>query len=219
MSTANERRYVITLVHGTFAPGAAWTQPGSRLREMIQAQLGGECQVGFEVFNWSGFLGTRFNNGHRYRLRAGERLASALTSSIISHPDSQHFVIAHSHGGNVALYALRESLLRGKIAGIVCIGTPFITCALRDIDSTLRAYPHVVWVVVFFATILPIFVLAAVGLVLGTLNLLEYLHVRSNIVPWAAQIPFWGLIFLFGRYYNVWYDRLIHGRLIPALLR
>jgi hypothetical protein len=89
----------------------------------------------------------------------------------------------------------------------------------RDVESTLRGYPHAVWFVVFFATILPIFGLVAAGLLVGTLKLLEYLHVPSNIVGWAGQIPFWGLIYPFYRYYPVRYGRLLGEYVIPSLVR
>jgi hypothetical protein len=43
-------------------------------------------------------------------------------------PSAKHFIIAHSHGGNVALYAAE----RTQVDGIVCLATPFIHAAARD---------------------------------------------------------------------------------------
>lgn len=89
---------VVTLVHGTFATDAEWTQPQSALSRHLTKALG--CAVTFpRPFLWSG------SNSHRARLVAGENLAEYLRDSIKQYPDSLHFIVAHSHGGNVALYA------------------------------------------------------------------------------------------------------------------
>lgn len=160
LSKDGEPRYVITLVHGTFAVGAEWTRPGSRLCKAIEAELGAG-QVRFEGFDWPGFLGTSLNNGHRYRLRAGWHLAGALKSRFDTFPKTRHFVIAHSHGGNVALYALRDASVRARLQGTVCIGTPFIQCEPRVIEAAIPIYASLILGAAILA------VLALFGLVLA----------------------------------------------------
>jgi hypothetical protein len=134
MSASDEKpAYVITLIHGTFAPNAAWTQPGSDLRKFLERRLGGPGRVQFEVFNWHGFLGTRFNNAHKYRRQGSQRLREHLAEVCKPFEGPKRFLIAHSHGGNVALHALAGSDLMDEIAGVVCLATPFLTARERDL--------------------------------------------------------------------------------------
>lgn len=124
---------VITLVHGTFNPGATWVQPGSFFRNEVTKRLGDA--ISFEVFPWSG------SNNHAARVRASEALRQQLLDTIARHPMSRHFVIAHSHGGNVARYALRERRLRERMGGLVCLATPFISCEPRTgIDDPFDSF-------------------------------------------------------------------------------
>src|SRR5262245_27464663 len=85
----------VWLVHGTWAKSARWTLDGSRLRKTLQEGLEGE--VTFETFPWTGRNRT-FDRGEAARqlldsLRAGRDEPQAT------------FVIAHSHGGNIAATA------------------------------------------------------------------------------------------------------------------
>lgn len=44
-----------------------------------------------------------------------------------THPADKHFIIAHSHGGNVVLQALlRSETVRDRIDGFIALGTPFL---------------------------------------------------------------------------------------------
>ena len=98
--TAETTRYVIVLVHGTWAPGASWTQPGSIFREEIEAKLvaAGATSVEFvDDFRWSGA------NSHEARREGAARLNRKLHKVMRLNPSSAIFVVAHSHGGNVAL--------------------------------------------------------------------------------------------------------------------
>jgi hypothetical protein len=137
--------YVITLVHGTFAPNAKWTQPGSNIRRAIKTVLADAGHVRFESFVWLGLFGTRLNNGHTYRLAGGVRLQTRLAKLVERYPKARHFVIAHSHGGNVALYAMRNAALHSQIAGIVCLATPFICCRPRDVALGVEFYSGIVY--------------------------------------------------------------------------
>jgi hypothetical protein len=115
---------LVTLVHGTFSPAAAWVRSGSFFRNETTRLLGD--QVDFEVFRWSG------RNSHGARVRAGAALRQQLLLALQRHPSSRHIVIAHSHGGNVARYALRDPSLRRRVAGLVCLATPFVICDPRE---------------------------------------------------------------------------------------
>lgn len=130
---SSETDRVVTLVHGTFARHAEWVQDGSPL----VSELVGHAVV--DRFCWTG------KNRHRDRLDAGSALRSHLVDLIKRHRVGgrrpEHHVIAHSHGGNVALYALRprgddddELLARVKL---ITLATPFLTMQKRDLPRSL----------------------------------------------------------------------------------
>jgi hypothetical protein len=148
----NEHRdpqYIITLVHGTFALNAKWTQLDSFLRTNLEsARRTSGSSVRFEVFNWPGLFGTRLNNGHRYRVLAGRNLALHIETVTTKYPNAQHFIIAHSHGGNVAYYALDSKHLQERIKGIVCLGTPFLKCVPRNFYG-FEYHTIVLWLLSF----------------------------------------------------------------------
>lgn len=133
--------FVITLIHGTFFPNASWTQEGSHLCENLARLLGGKENVHFDrSIVWKGSVGTNkfnLNNTHRDRLRGGEIATKRLREITDEFPESKHFIIGHSHGGMVALYGLRDQSLRGKIHGIITMGTPFIACNPRTFQMSL----------------------------------------------------------------------------------
>ena len=58
-------------------------------------------------------------------------------------PKARHFVIGHSHGGNVMLYAMKDAALSDRIAGAVTLATPFITVRRR------RLHPLVLFGILF----------------------------------------------------------------------
>lgn len=77
-------------------------------------------------FAWSG------RNRNADRFEAEKRLAIQLRQQVCQYPTAKHYVIAHSHGTQVALYALRDPFFEGRIAGVVAMGSPFILSTPRD---------------------------------------------------------------------------------------
>lgn len=122
---AIEPHVVVTLVHGTFARRADWTLPSSRLCRRIVATVRGP--VRFEQFLWSGW------NAVTSRRRGVERLTSHLAASLGRWPHAIHFVIGHSHGGNIAFQAMRDAAVESRISGVVCLSTPFLCAAPRHL--------------------------------------------------------------------------------------
>jgi hypothetical protein len=120
-----EPAVVITLVHGTFAPGARWTRPDSALRSRWPATP--ERPVRFSVFEWTG------GNSHQDRVTASGELAEHIRALTAEHRTASHLVVAHSHGGNVALGALSQEDLKGKVKALICLNTPFLHCARRNL--------------------------------------------------------------------------------------
>jgi alpha-beta hydrolase superfamily lysophospholipase len=117
-------KFVVTLVHGTWADTRGWVAPGSFLRRELDRRLD---HLTFRAFAWSG------RNTHAARTEAGASLAQFIRDGHVRYPDAHHFVVAHSHGGNVALYAMRDPAARDAVTGIVTLGTPFIYTRCRDV--------------------------------------------------------------------------------------
>jgi hypothetical protein len=129
---------VVVLVHGTkprlfgrdlMAP-PTWTKPDSPFRNILAGTL--EEQALFVEFDWSGA------NTHAARLSAAARLADLLRQLRRDHPAARLVLIAHSHGGNVVLYAMRQlapadGAERHPVDGLVCLGTPFLRATLGDV--------------------------------------------------------------------------------------
>lgn len=134
MNDANaDLNYVITFVHGTWATYTPWTRKGSELYQLLSDHYGEQC---IKRFKWSGA------NSHQARLKAGNCLAKVLWKNVNSYPSAKHFIISHSHGGNVVLYALRDQALRKHLSGLMFMGVPFIHCEDRDINESLGVIPY-----------------------------------------------------------------------------
>jgi hypothetical protein len=123
-STAMKQRYLVTLVHGTWASNAGWTQAGSQLRKKLSERLGDDVE--FKVPQWKG------RNRQIDRRAGGRDLAQYLTASDDPAHRRKHFIICHSHGGNVALYATEDRRVETKVSGIICMNTPFICCVPQN---------------------------------------------------------------------------------------
>jgi hypothetical protein len=118
---------LVTLVHGTFAPGAAWTRQDSELCAALRRQIPG---ASIEAFTWSG------RNSNDARLQAARELAvwtdDRLERAQREHTGPiRHYVIAHSHGGNVVLYACRFRSFANTLSKLVCLSTPFLSARAR----------------------------------------------------------------------------------------
>jgi pimeloyl-ACP methyl ester carboxylesterase len=164
---------VMTLVHGTFAPRAAWTRADSAMAKALVREFGPRTLI--RSFDWGG------RNSHDARRAGGLNLARQLEEELSRYPSARHFVIAHSHGGNVALYALKSPAVERGLTGMVTIGTPFIRCSPREITRALKvmsvATPHVI-----LMTMLP----------LSVTVLLTIFDLRPSI--WTFLLAFIGTI-------------------------
>lgn len=117
----------VVLVHGTWARGSRWP----KVEAMLADAFAGRAHV--EYVEWPG------HNQVCARMKGVRALIRALRRSIRAHPDARHVVIAHSHGGNVALRALRARWLRRRIAGLVCLSTPFLVARRREFSSDAQS--------------------------------------------------------------------------------
>ena len=120
-------RRVVTTVHGTYAKHATWVEPDSKLGKALAQRFGAGVVVA--SFRWSG------RNNPSARAEAKDKLREHLHCLQIKYKQAQHYIVAHSHGGNVAFYALRDEALRDKIAGVACLATPFLVSRPRVLGS------------------------------------------------------------------------------------
>ena len=148
-----EPSLVVTLVHGTFGrlPGrdASWTRESSPLRRRLLEELGPDVQ--FQTFRWSGM------NWPSARYRAARRLREQFRATAERHPACGHYVVAHSHGGNVAFYALRDAAAEASATpvptGVVCLSTPFIAAQPRAVTLFRFVSTYAVVLVALFAVV------------------------------------------------------------------
>lgn len=120
------------LVHGTWARGAPWTNPTSDLRSHLLAVFGAETEC--RVFNWSG------RNSLDHRKRAAEELRALIADTQNRFPGRLCVVVAHSHGGNVAMSALSAEgpFIMPGLVRIICLATPFLQASPRAHDRKAR---------------------------------------------------------------------------------
>jgi len=123
---------IVTLVHGTFSPDAEWTRRGSSFRIELADRLSGLGHVHLRRFTWSGA------NNLFDRFDAEIALRRNISRIHSRFPDAQHFVVAHSHGGNIASGLLTGDRQPG-VTGIACLATPFFHLRFREeaLDQTL----------------------------------------------------------------------------------
>lgn len=138
----------LILVHGTWGRGlpflaqrrergARWCRGDSRFSERLKWHLQKRC-ITHETnqFLWSGA------NSFRGRDRAARRLADLIDEEAHRLPAHRHVILAHSHGGNIAMRALQlldDDSRNGINPGVVTIATPFITLRADGSSRTLKA--------------------------------------------------------------------------------
>jgi hypothetical protein len=133
--------WIITLVHGTwgrgffpndkrqskivprwFDEGARWFDEGSRFMVHLRLRLDNFDipNARIEVFRWSG------SNSIIARDDAARQLSNELQNQRRLNPTAKQLVIAHSHGGNVALRALEYLGDAAEGLLIATLATPFV---------------------------------------------------------------------------------------------
>jgi len=79
-------------------------------------------------FRWSG------HNSVSARFRAAQALAAKLGDMRQEWPEARHVLVGHSHGGFVALSALRGATQDERICGAACLSTPFLLARVRPMS-------------------------------------------------------------------------------------
>lgn len=135
----SDRRFL--LVHGTWAHGKwrallwRFIPEHRRPTEIAWPDLAAKLKTlgRVEHFVWSG------KNSHKARTGAGQDLAKRIKKILGDHRDEQLCIVSHSHGGNVALYALDalSEELRKRVNGLVCLATPFLHFRPQQLDTSV----------------------------------------------------------------------------------
>lgn len=118
------------MIHGTFFPNAEWTQPESVFANRLREHLPG---VVIKRFQWSSC------NSPSARQTASFELLFHLEEIDQKFPEYDHYLVAHSHGGSVALDCLQEVSLESCVAGLVCMNTPRLEYSSRNFPESSGA--------------------------------------------------------------------------------
>ncbi len=135
------KRTLTLVVHGTFAKEAEWWRLSADGNVTFADQLEREmtrCGVSGTV--WAPLLSEGFDydaiawtgqNRHRDRVKAAKQLSATLNAfaeRVHANPNEPVVVnfVAHSHGGNVVLEALRRFNPAVQVGRIALLGTPLI---------------------------------------------------------------------------------------------
>ena len=116
-------KQIVILVHGTFATDAPWTQDESVLAKEVRSV--DPTQISIKRFNWTG------RNSFSDRLSASEKLLQLMVDlSLVPAPPAIH-IIAHSHGGNIAVMATARAPSSVNLQSITTLGTPYLSLSLK----------------------------------------------------------------------------------------
>jgi hypothetical protein len=109
---------IFIVVHGTWGTASTWSVPGGDFFDILEAQA---RKLGHKAitYTWSGYL------DEDHRAAAGKSLAKLIRS----YPSkTEFFIIAHSHGANVAILASQELAKieqnKHRIKIVYALGTP-----------------------------------------------------------------------------------------------
>ena len=117
---------LVTFVHGTFDPAARWSRPGSPLVTNLIEAFGTNLLL--TNFQWSG------QNKQTDRRDAADELIKHIIRQSEIYPAARHFIIGHSHGGNIIRWAVDDISPRyiKQIVAIVTVSTPFLRFSRRN---------------------------------------------------------------------------------------
>ena len=123
----------VTLVHGTYAQGAEWVRSGPLCTKL--AAKG----VKTLPFDWTGE--NSIEDRHLARVALTEHLRTVNAFC----PEAKQIIVAHSHGGNIALQAANAIGRNSNLVGVVTLATPFFQARARSIsEDTSRTIQNAV---------------------------------------------------------------------------
>lgn len=108
---------VFVLIHGTFARAAKWVRDDSNLADRLRSEFPNSLITNVP---WSG------RNRFKARAQSAVDLQERVHKLRVECPHARITVIAHSHGGTLALHALSDASLSEQISAIICLSSPFL---------------------------------------------------------------------------------------------
>jgi pimeloyl-ACP methyl ester carboxylesterase len=209
-------RETVLLIHGTFANRpASWWLPGNDFcrkldSALLQRKSRARCwaHIGSlkDVFAWTG------NNLEAERRIAGDRLAKDIADLETSPDIHRYHIVAHSHGGNVVLYALR-SLAEDpkKLGAVVFLGTPVL------FFSRLPSWLNRSWLAMLLYG--GGFVLSIVAAWHGGESLPSALLSEGSVLTvWYSSLPYpWFSLMAIGFALLLLYEWLTRPRRVPPI--
>jgi pimeloyl-ACP methyl ester carboxylesterase len=134
----------VILIHGTFAADAPWTQANSAITTSLESIPLTTIQV--EKFLWSG------RNSFSDRREAAARLVNRFRQLASDNQTTGIHLVAHSHGGNIAMLAVSEMGDSPSLIRSVCtLGTPFLLVKKKEWTSPkLLAITFSVWLLALY---------------------------------------------------------------------
>jgi hypothetical protein len=134
MPMLTEAKSVFILIHGTWGADCAWYAPQGDFFDALEDTV---CEKNSDVvpFRWSGGC------GHESRIKAAYHLVKLIKTY---DPSTAIFVIAHSHGGNVAILAshflAEEEGNKHHIRALFALGTPVMSNYLPNMKVIQYLY-------------------------------------------------------------------------------
>jgi hypothetical protein len=125
---------VFIVIHGTWGLESEWYMPGGDFFDSLECVVS-QKNSAVVPFCWNGGL------GHESRMKAAHNLAKFIATY---NDDVAIYVVAHSHGGNVAMLAshilARNGRNKHRIRALYTLGTPVMSNYLPNMDVILYLY-------------------------------------------------------------------------------
>lgn len=108
---SNDASHTATIVHGTWASADSWWQPGGDFHAYLLTHVRNDIYAAADRFEWTGGYSdvARAEGGQKLKKWIGDHELQGLD------------LLAHSHGGSVAMEATR---LEGRIGELVLLSCP-----------------------------------------------------------------------------------------------
>ena len=178
-STEESSNYRFTLIHGTFGANTDWVNDDPQTNsEGFRARLATALDkpVNYKIPPPWGSLGSFLKKLYDLTNEARLNGAEKLKHDILSTPKKlgeKHFLIAHSHGGNVAMYALQDLKVKEQVDGVICLATPFLFPRRRPLSITTL-------------------ILSLIIMIIGTIQIIAAMNPSAN--GWLAWCVAMGVL-------------------------